>query len=86
MEQTFVFIPKGVCSEKISIVYDGDIVKSVVFTRGCPGNTVGVGRLCQNRSFDELIPLLEGIPCRNKPTSCPDQLAQALKIIRDQKN
>ena len=82
MEKTFTYYPKGTCSVQINITYDGDIVKHVAFVRGCPGNTMGVSKLCENRKIDELISLLDGIPCGNKGTSCPDQLAQALKQIR----
>ena len=82
MEQTLEFIPHGVCSRKITVVYDGDTVKSIAFTGGCPGNTQGVAKLAAGRKIDELIAILDGVQCGSKGTSCPDQLAQALKQIK----
>ena len=68
----------GVCSRTIEFEVDGNILKSVKFVGGCAGNTQGVSKLATNRPIDEVISLLEGIKCRNN-TSCPDQLAKALK-------
>lgn len=82
MEKTFLFSPKGVCSRQMEIVYDGDTLVSLRVIGGCPGNLQGVAALAKGRKISELIPLLEGIRCREKPTSCPDQLAQALKEIQ----
>ena len=75
----YTYRPKGVCSMKIEYELEGDIVSNVKFTGGCSGNTQGVAKLCEGRKKDELITLLEGIKCGFKSTSCPDQLAQALK-------
>lgn len=82
MEKTFLFSPKGVCSRQMEIVYDGDTLVSLRVIGGCPGNLQGVATLAKGRKISELIPLLEGIRCREKPTSCPDQLAQALREIQ----
>ena len=68
----------GVCSRNIDFEVENNIVKSVHFNGGCMGNTTGVSKLVENRNIDEVISLLEGIQCRNG-TSCPDQLARALK-------
>ncbi len=68
----------GVCSRSIDFEIEGNIINSVKFNGGCPGNTNGVARLVKGRTVDEVISLLEGVPCRNG-TSCPDQLARALK-------
>ena len=70
---------QGVCSKAIEIELDGDIVKKVKFLGGCSGNTQGVARLAEGRKVDEVIATLEGIKCGFKSTSCPDQLAKALK-------
>lgn len=70
--------PRGVCSMKIIVDIENNIVNAVKFVGGCRGNTQGVSALCKGRSVDELIGLLDGIQCRNG-TSCPDQLAKALK-------
>lgn len=72
---------KGVCSQKIDIEMDGDIIKSVVFTGGCHGNLQGISRLVEGMNKSEAIEKLEGIRCGFKSTSCPDQLAQALKSL-----
>ena len=74
--------PKGVCSMEMIINVEGNIIKSVEIVGGCPGNTVGVSNLCVGRKIDEVIDLLSGIDCRGRGTSCPDQLAKALELIR----
>ena len=73
-----IFKTSGVCSRSIEFEVDGDTVTNVKFNGGCPGNTQGVARLAENRPIDEVISLVEGIQCR-AGTSCPDQLAKALK-------
>ncbi len=75
---------RGTCSKAINIEMDGDIIRSVEYVGGCPGNVQGIARLAENRPVDEVISLVEGIRCGSKPTSCPDQLAQALKEIKAQ--
>lgn len=75
--------PQGVCSSEMIIETDGDIIKKVKIVHGCAGNTAGVSRLVEGRKIDEVISLLKGIPCGNKGTSCPDQLAKALEEIKN---
>lgn len=70
---------KGVCSRMIKLELDGDIIRSVEFIGGCSGNTQGVARLIQGMKVDDAIARIEGIKCGPRPTSCPDQLAQALR-------
>lgn len=72
----------GVCSRQIDFEVDGNKIKSVKFHGGCPGNTTGVSKLVAGRDINEVISLLEGTPCRNG-TSCPDQLAKALKQYKE---
>lgn len=74
----FEYIPKGVCSMKMIFEIDGNIIKSLEIRGGCPGNTAGVSLLVRGRNIDEVISMLKGIPCREKGTSCPDQVSQAL--------
>lgn len=70
---------KGTCSSRIDFdVVDGKVT-GVRFIGGCAGNTQGVAKLVEGMSKEEAIKRLEGIRCGAKPTSCPDQLAQALK-------
>ena len=73
------YIPHGVCSRKIDIEVDGDVIKSVHFTGGCNGNTQGVATLVEGMKVDDVIKKLENIDCGGRGTSCPDQLAKALK-------
>ena len=71
------------CSREIDFEDDNNnIVKSCEFIGGCMGNTQGVARLVVGRSVDDVIKTLEGINCGNRGTSCPDQLAQALKAYK----
>lgn len=74
-----VYQTRGVCSRAIHLDLDGDIIKSVEFVGGCSGNTQGVARLVEGMKVEDAIARLEGIKCGPRPTSCPDQLAQALK-------
>ncbi len=70
---------KGTCSREIQFSVEDHKVRNIHFVGGCPGNTEGVSILANGRPVDEVIMLLEGIPCGNRGTSCPDQLARALK-------
>ena len=84
MERTFNFKPQGTCSRNIQISVDADTVTQVSFTGGCSGNTQGLGALCAGMKVDELIEKLSGIRCGTKQTSCPDQLACALRAYKEQ--
>ncbi len=83
----YTYRPQKVCSTLMEIYLDDNnqLIDNVKITNGCPGNTLGVSKLVANRSIDEVIKLLKGIDCRNRGTSCPDQLASALILIRDGK-
>ena len=70
---------RGVCSSEILLELDGDVVKSAKFTGGCNGNLQGIGKLVEGMDAQEVIARLEGTRCGFKSTSCPDQLAKALK-------
>lgn len=74
--------PRGVCCQKMVIDVEDGIVNSVQFIGGCSGNTQGVAALAKGMKVDEVISRLEGIRCGFKPTSCPDQLAKALKEVK----
>ena len=76
---TYLYAPRGVCSSRIDLELEGDIIKSVRFTGGCNGNLQGISRLVQGMTAGEAIARLEGIRCGYKPTSCPDQLSRALR-------
>ena len=76
---TISYTPKGVCSRKIDIEVEDGIVKKVHFTGGCNGNTQGVSKLVEGMKVQDVIDRLEGIDCNGRGTSCPAQLAEALK-------
>ena len=57
---------------------DNNVIKKLKIIGGCPGNTVGVSKLVEEKSIDEVIDMLKGIPCGKRGTSCPDQVARAL--------
>ena len=69
------------CSTQINLETEGDIIKLVEIVKGCDGNTKGLARLCEGRRIQDVIGLLEGIDCKGRGTSCPDQLARALKEL-----
>ena len=73
----------GTCARAIQVQTEGDTVKSVEFVGGCSGNTQGVARLVEGMKIDDAIKKLSGIKCGMKSTSCPDQLAQALRAIKE---
>lgn len=82
MFMKYTYYPKGTCSTQFDFDIDNNVIKSLKITNGCPGNTQGVSRLVVGRTIDEVISLLKGINCRNKGTSCPDQIAQALEEFK----
>lgn len=77
--------PRGVCSQQMEIETDGDIITNVKILGGCSGNGQGVARLVEGMTLNQAISKMDGIRCGYKSTSCPDQLAQALKQLRDAK-
>ena len=79
MKKTVNYITNGVCSRSIDITVEDNIVTEVKFNGGCSGNTQGVASLLVGMTVDEAIARLEGIHCGPRPTSCPDQVAKALK-------
>ncbi|MCH5334623.1 MAG: TIGR03905 family TSCPD domain-containing protein [Alistipes sp.] len=81
MARHFTYRTSGTCSQAIDITVDGDIITDVVFTGGCQGNTTGVSALIRGMKIDEAAGRLEGIDCRGRGTSCPDQLSRALREI-----
>ena len=72
------YYPKGTCSVEMFITHENGIIQNVRIIRGCPGNTQGVAALLVGMTLEEAMKRLEGIQCRNG-TSCPDQLAKAIR-------
>ncbi len=79
----FSYKTKGVCARTIHIETEDGIVKRVKFEGGCNGNTQGIATLVEGMPVKEVIKKLENIKCGFKGTSCPDQLAQALKTVEN---
>lgn len=77
-----VFKTKGTCSQAINVEAENGIIKSVEFIGGCAGNTAGIAKLVAGMKVDDVISRLEGTTCGMRPTSCPDQLAKALKQLK----
>ena len=73
------YTPRGVCSRAIDIELNDGVIESVRFEGGCSGNTQGVAALVRGMRAEEAIERLSGIRCGFRPTSCPDQLATALR-------
>ena len=74
---------KGTCSQMIYFDIEDNKVTNVQFIGGCNGNLKGIGALVEGMDMDEIINRVEGIRCGSKCTSCPDQLAAALKAVKD---
>ncbi len=74
-----LYTPKGVCSRQINIEVEDGIVQNVEYIGGCNGNLKGIGSLVKGMKVEDVIEKLENIKCGYKNTSCPDQLAKALK-------
>ena len=77
--ETITYLPKGVCSKHMEIDLEGNVIKAVRVQGGCNGNLKGICALLVGMTKEEAISRLDGICCGPRSTSCPDQLAQALK-------
>ena len=74
---------QGTCSQQIDFDLDGDTVRNIEFYGGCNGNLKGISILCDGMTVDEIEDKLKGVQCGDKPTSCPDQLARAVRAAYD---
>lgn len=72
-----------VCSTQIDVELEGDIIRRVEIINGCSGNTQGIASLVKGMKVQDVIQRLDGINCKQKGTSCPDQLARALKLLEE---
>ena len=79
----YTYKTKGTCSQMISFEVEDGKVSNVQFYGGCNGNLKGIGALVEGMAIDDVISRVEGITCGMKKTSCPDQLAQALKEAKN---
>jgi uncharacterized protein (TIGR03905 family) len=82
MGKRITYPTSGTCSKFIDVeVDDNNVIQDVVFVGGCHGNLQGIRKLVKGMKAEEVISRVEGIRCGSKPTSCPDQLAKALKKV-----
>ena len=81
----YEYKPNGVCSKKIVVDVEDDVIQSVEFVGGCPGNTLGIGALVKGMKVEEVEKRLSGIKCGFKQTSCPNELAKFLKDYKNNK-
>ena len=82
----FEYKTRGTCSSKILFDVDDGIVHNLEYIGGCNGNLQGMSRLVEGMNIDDVIARVQGIHCGMKPTSCPDQLAQALEAYKAQQH
>ena len=83
---TYEFSPRGVCSRKMRVELDDrNVITSLAVEGGCSGNLQGISALVQGMEAQEAVKRLKGIRCGFKNTSCPDQLAQGLERILQEK-
>ncbi len=80
----FTYRPRGVCSQLMEIEIEDGRLRSLSVTGGCDGNLKGISRLVEGMEVEEVIRRLEGVRCGRKATSCPDQLAKALRLSLEQ--
>lgn len=79
MKKSAVYYPSGVCSNQYNITIEDGRVENIEIIGGCPGNLFGISSLIRGMDAEEAIRRMEGITCGGKATSCPDQIAKALK-------
>ncbi len=84
MSQKISFTPSGVCCRQMILDLDGQTLCGVEFIGGCEGNLTGISHLVAGCNIDMIIEKLSGVDCHAKGTSCPDQLARALRTYKEQ--
>lgn len=80
------YMPKGVCSRQMTVEAENGVITDVQVEGGCNGNLKGIMSLLKGMEVDRAIERMEGIRCGMKATSCPDQLANALKVLKQESN
>lgn len=81
----FNYKPKGVCASLMQFKMNGNQIREVHIKGGCAGNLLGISNMLQGKNINEVLSSFEGVKCGFKNTSCPDQIAYALKQYRDDK-
>jgi len=80
----YFYKPEGTCSKDISFEVEDNIIRNVKFQRGCSGGHLAISKLIEGRNINDVIKQFQGIKCKGKDTSCPDQLAEALLGYKEQ--
>ncbi len=80
---TFEYLPRGVCSRKMIFDIEDGVVADLKVEGGCNGNLQGISSLVKGLPVDEVISRLSGIRCGSKSTSCPAQIADALRSFKE---
>lgn len=80
------YTPHGVCSRQMTVEAEDGVITSVQVVGGCDGNLKGIMSLLEGMEVERAISRLEGIRCGGKATSCPDQLAKALRKLQQREN
>jgi len=75
------YTPNGICPSNIAIDVEDGVIESVEFTGGCPGNLLGISKLVRGMKVSDVIEQFEDVKCGKRATSCPAELAKALKAI-----
>ena len=83
MKTAYLYKNQGTCSSHIKLVVEDGRLLEAEYYGGCNGNTKGIASLVKGMALDEVIERLSGIRCGFKPTSCPDQMAKALTLIKN---
>ena len=81
---TYTYTPRGVCSRRMTVALEDGVIRDVRIEGGCNGNLQGISRLVIGMNAEDAIERMQGIRCGGKPSSCPDQLAQALTQALEQ--
>ena len=81
MVKTYQYRPQGVCSNLMEISVEDGVIRDVNIAGGCSGNSQGISALVRGMKVEDAVSRMEGIKCGMKDTSCPDQLAKALKQV-----
>lgn len=81
--EEYVYYPQGVCSSRFTFKIKDDIIEDVRIDDGCDGNLKGISCLLKGMPVDEVIEIFQDIKCDEKSTSCPDQIACALRKLKE---
>ncbi len=77
----YQYSTQGTCSYQIDLDVEDGVIKDIQFYGGCDGNLQGICSLVRGMKVEDVLPKIEGIRCGMKTTSCPDQLARALRQV-----